>query len=121
MRKQKLVTRWYVIEWPETSDKSYSGDNRLVSSESSYRRRRSAPRCRLALARRWRSFQAYGCSPFKRARELGLNRRETGLSLSVAGVWDLREVDPSKILLLHEAIRDDKTANNGGTLMFLVR
>src|SRR3989344_1331626 len=121
MRKQKLVTRPHFIERWETTAKSYPGDNRLVLSESSYRRQRSAPRCRLPLAPRWRRWEAYGCSPFKRARELGLNRRETGLSLSVAGVWDLREVDPSKILLLHEAIRDDKTANNGGTLMFLVR
>ena len=29
------------------TNKSYLGDNRLVTTESSYRRRRSAPRCRL--------------------------------------------------------------------------
>ena len=29
------------------TDKSYPGDNRLVTPESSYRRRGSAPRCRL--------------------------------------------------------------------------
>ena len=32
-------------------------------------------RCRLALAPRWRRWEAYGCSPFKRARELGSNRQ----------------------------------------------
>src|SRR3989344_7407658 len=101
MRKQNLVTRQSFVERLETSDKSYSGDNRLVWSESSYRRPSSAPRCRLILARGWRRSQAYGCSPFKRIRELGSNRRETGWSLPVA-VADannvhtyLREVDPS--------------------------
>jgi len=57
---------------PETSDKSYPGDNRLVRFKSSYRRPRSAPRCRLTLSWRWRSFQGFGCSPIKRVRELGL-------------------------------------------------
>ena len=33
------------------TDKSYSRDNRLVPPKSSYRRRSSAPRCRLTLAR----------------------------------------------------------------------
>ena len=87
-----------------------------MRSESPYRRSRSAPRCRLALARGWRSSQAFGCSPIKRARELGSNRRETGWSLSAAGVKHLREVDPSKILLLPEVIPDDNSANNGGIL-----
>ena len=41
---------------------------------------------RLALARGCRSSQAFGCSPIKRARELGSDRRETGRSLSAAGV-----------------------------------
>ena len=36
------------------TDKSYSGDNRLVSPKSSYRRRSSAPRCRLILSWGWR-------------------------------------------------------------------
>ena len=58
-------------------------------------------RCRLALARGWRSSQAFVCSPIKRARELGSNRRETGWSLPVTGAdlkkiyTYLREVDPS--------------------------
>ena len=43
-------------------------------------------RCRLILSWRWRSFQGFGCSPIKKVRELGSNRRETGWSLSTAGV-----------------------------------
>ena len=70
----------------EITDKSYSGDNRLVESESPYRRLRSAPRCRLTTSRGWRRSQGYGCSPFKVVRELGSNRRETGWSLSTVGV-----------------------------------
>ena len=58
------------------TDKSYSRDNRLVPPKSSYRRRSSAPRCRLTLARRWRSCQAFGCSPIKKVRELGSDRTE---------------------------------------------
>src|SRR3990167_4955236 len=75
MRKQNLVTRRFFIGRPETTDKSYPGDNRLVLPESSYRRQGSAPRCRLALARGWRRSQAFGCSPIKRARELGSDRQ----------------------------------------------
>src|SRR3989339_756666 len=56
------------------TDKSYSRDNRLVPPKSSYRRRSSAPRCRLTLARWWRSYQAFGCSPIKKVRELGSDR-----------------------------------------------
>src|SRR3989338_9628179 len=95
MRKQNLVTRQSFVERLETSDKSYSGDNRLVWSESSYRRPSSAPRCRLILAPRWRRWEAYGCSPFKRIRELGSNRQETGWSLSAAGERRRRVVVPS--------------------------
>ena len=58
------------------TDKSYSRDNRLVPPKSSYRRRSSAPRCRLTLARRWRSCQAFGCSPIKKVRELGSDRED---------------------------------------------
>ena len=36
------------------SDKSYPGDNRLVTPKSSYRRRGSAPRCRLITSWGWR-------------------------------------------------------------------
>ena len=56
------------------SDKSYSGDNRLVPPKSPYRRRSSAPRCRLILSWGWRRSQGYGCSPFKKIRELGSDR-----------------------------------------------
>ena len=85
VRKQKLVTRRlyscnllyeFLIERPETPDKSYSGDNRLVLSERPQRRQCSAPRCRLALARGCRSSQAFGCSPIKILRELGSDRFE---------------------------------------------
>ena len=58
------------------TDKSYSGDNRLVLPKSPNRRQCSAPRCRLISSRGWRSSQGYGCSPFKEVRELGSNRRE---------------------------------------------
>ncbi len=46
-------------------------------------------RCRLILSWRWRSFQGFGCSPIKKIRELGSDRRETGQSLSTAGVLNL--------------------------------
>ena len=57
------------------TDRSYHGDNRLVPPKSSYRRRCSAPRCRLILSWWWRSYQGFGCSPIKKIRELGSNRR----------------------------------------------
>ena len=47
--------------------------------------------------------------------------RETGWSLSAAGVWYLREVDPSKKLLLYGEIRNDNVAHNGEVFIsFLV-
>jgi hypothetical protein len=67
------------------TDKSYPGDNRLVASESSYRRCGSAPRCRLIASWRGSTFQGLGCSPIKAVRELGSERRETVRSLSGAG------------------------------------
>jgi len=51
-------------------------------SESSYRRDRLAPRCRLITSWSWSSFQGFGCSPIKVVRELGSERRETVRSLS---------------------------------------
>ena len=72
------------------SDKSYSGDNRLVPPKSPYRRRSSAPRCRLILSWGWRRSQGFGCSPIKVVRELGSERRETVRSLSAVGVGSLR-------------------------------
>ena len=88
MRKQNLVTLRFFIERPVTSDKSYPGDNRLVGPESSYRRSGSAPRCRLILARGWRRSQAFGCSPIKRIRELGLNRQLNLLLLTSLAASD---------------------------------
>ena len=60
--------------WGRLSDKSYSRDNRLVPPKSSYRRRSSAPRCRLTLSWWWRSCQGFSCSLIKKVRELGSNR-----------------------------------------------
>ena len=78
-----------------STDKSYPGDNRLISPKSPYRRGGLAPRCRLVASWRWRSFQGLGCSPIKAVRELGSERRETVRSLSIAGVRDLKGAAPS--------------------------
>src|SRR5690606_40518590 len=78
-----------------SKDKRYSGDNRLISPKSSYRRGGLAPRCRLVTSWGWRRSQGFGCSPIKVARELGSERRETVRSLSVAGVGSLRGPDLS--------------------------
>src|SRR5690606_1042693 len=72
-----------------SKDKRYSGDNRLISPKSSYRRGGLAPRCRLVTSWGRRRSQGLGCSPIKVARELGSERRATGRSLSVAGVGSL--------------------------------
>jgi len=56
-----------------------------MAPESSYRRGRLAPRCRLITSWLWRGFQGFVCSPIKVVRELGLERRETVRSLSAAG------------------------------------
>ena len=77
-RTEFILVRGLFIERPKTTDKSYPGDNRLVRSESSYRRPRSAPRCRLATSRRWKRCQGVGCSPIKVARELGSDRQFGG-------------------------------------------
>ena len=98
------------------SDKSYSGDNRLVPPKSPNRRRSSAPRCRLNLSWGWRRSQGFGCSPIKKLRELGSNRRETGWSPICCRRWFLRRFVSSKCLLLQKVISDDNMANNGGIL-----
>ena len=72
------------------TDKSYPGDNRVVAPESPYRRRGSLPRCRISTSWGCSRTQGYGCSPFKVARELGSERRETVRFLSTVGVGDLR-------------------------------
>ena len=81
-----------VCEWKchRSTDKSYPGDNRLISPKSSHRRGGLAPRCRLVTSWGWSRFQGFGCSPIKVARELGSERRETVRSLSVVGAGSLR-------------------------------
>jgi len=63
--------------------------------ESSYRRNRLAPRCRLIASWSWKRFQGLGCSPIKAVRELGLERRETVRSLSTINAGRLRGAYPS--------------------------
>ena len=86
-----------VREWNcrRSTDKSYLGDNRLISPKSSHRRGGLAPRCRLVASWGWRKSQGLGCSPIKASRELGSERRETVRSLSVVGVGNLKGVVPS--------------------------
>ena len=86
-----------VREWNcrRSTDKSYLGDNRLISPKSSHRRSGLAPRCRLIASWGCSRSQGLGCSPIKAARELGSERRETVRSLSVAGVGNLRGSAPS--------------------------
>ena len=81
-----------VCEWKcrRSTDKSYPGDNRLISPKSPHRRGGLAPRCRLIASWGCSRSQGLGCSPIKAVRELGSERRETVRSLSVVGVGDLR-------------------------------
>ena len=81
-----------VCEWKcrRSTDKSYPGDNRLISPKSPHRRGGLAPRCRLIASWGCSRSQGLGCSPIKAVRELGSERRETVRSLSVAGVGNLR-------------------------------
>src|SRR5699024_6494734 len=73
-----------------STDKSYPGDNRLISPKSSHRRGGLAPRCRLIASWGCSRSQGLGCSPIKAVRELGSERRETVRSLSVVGAGSLR-------------------------------
>ena len=81
-----------VCEWKcrRSTDKSYPGDNRLITPKSSHRRSGLAPRCRLIASWSCSRFQGLGCSPIKAVRELGSERRETVRSLSVVGAGNLR-------------------------------
>ena len=81
-----------VCEWKcrRSTDKSYPGDNRLITPKSSHRRSGLAPRCRLIASWSCSRFQGLGCSPIKAVRELGSERRETVRSLSVAGARYLK-------------------------------
>ena len=76
-------------ECHRSTDKSYPGDNRLITPKSSHRRSGLAPRCRLIASWGCSRSQGLGCSPIKAVRELGSERRETVRSLSVVGVGNL--------------------------------
>ena len=86
-----------VCKWKcrRSTDKSYPGDNRLISPKSSHRRGGLAPRCRLVTSWGCSRSQGFGCSPIKVVRELGSERRETVRSLSAVVVRDLRRFAPS--------------------------
>src|SRR2546428_9245009 len=101
LSKISLLSPEYLLSverWPfhsEPPDQRYSGDNRLILPKSSHRRQGLAPRCRLIASWGWSRSQGLGCSPIKAVRELGLERRETVRSLSVAGVGGLTGAAPS--------------------------
>ena len=86
---------WPRMEGHHSTDKRYSGDNRLIPSKSSHRRRCLAPRCRLITSWGWSRSQGFGCSPIKVVRELGSERRETVRFLSVGASEKLKEPDLS--------------------------
>src|SRR5699024_332609 len=65
-----------------STDKSYPGDNRLISPKSSHRRGGLAPRCRLIASWGCSRSQGLGCSPIKAVRELGSERRETAAMMT---------------------------------------
>ena len=94
-RLRYMVTPHGQLVLVRSTDKRYSGDNRLIPPKSSYRRRCLAPRCRLITSWGCSRSQGYGCSPFKVVRELGLERRETVRSLSAVGVGYLRRAASS--------------------------
>ena len=79
-----------VLSGHRSTDKSYPGDNRLITPKSSHRRSGLAPRCRLIASWGCSRSQGLGCSPIKAVRELGSERRETVRSLSGVGVGYLR-------------------------------
>jgi hypothetical protein len=74
-----------------STDKRYSGDNRLMVPQRRHRRNRLAPRCRLTPSRGCRRSQGLDCSSIKGVRELGLDRRESGWPLSTAAGGALGE------------------------------
>src|SRR5699024_6343093 len=77
-----------------STDKSYPGDNRLISPKSSHRRGGLAPRCRLIASWGCSRSKGLGCWPIRAVRELGSERRETVRSLSVVGVWEFERSCP---------------------------
>src|ERR1700756_4544538 len=85
-----------------TSIKRHHLDNRdegivcaARNCRASHRRQGLAPRCRLVASWGWSRSQGLGCSPIKAVRELGLERRETVRSLSVADEGGLTGAAPS--------------------------
>ena len=89
-KKWGLVIGGSKWECHRSTDKSYPGDNRLITPKSSHRRSGLAPRCRLIASWGCSRSQGLGCSPIKAVRELGSERRETVRSLSGVGVGYLR-------------------------------
>ena len=77
-------------ECHRSTDKSYPGDNRLITPKSSHRRSGLAPRCRLIASCTEVGPRGWSHSPIKAVRELGSERRETVRSLSGVGVRYLR-------------------------------
>ena len=82
-----VVRKW---DCHRSTDKSYPGDNRLITPKSSHRRSGLAPRCRLIASWGCSRSQGLGCSPIKAVRELGSERRETVRSLSGVGAGYLK-------------------------------
>ena len=97
MKTKVGVSDPVVCEWKchRSTDKSYPGDNRLISPKSPHRRGGLAPRCRLIASWGCIRSQGFGCSPIKAVRELGSERRETVRSLSVVGAGYLMGAVPS--------------------------
>src|SRR5699024_9313816 len=73
-----------------STDKSYPGDNRLISPKSSHRRRGLVPRCRLIASWGCSRYKGLCCSPIKAVHELGSERCEIVRSIYVVGVGSLR-------------------------------
>ena len=96
-----------------STNNRYSGDNRLIALESSYRQRGLAPRCRLILSWGCIRSQGSGCSPVKRVRELGSERRETVRSLSDVGVRIFEEE--------FSTVREDLEKRTSGVTVVLPR
>ena len=66
--------------------KKYPRDNRVMTSQSSYRSCRLPPRCWLNLSTRCSSWERFVCSSIKKLRELSSERRETARLLSFTNV-----------------------------------
>ena len=85
-RNSGLANLCAFLDGGQRWQKSYSGDNRVVAPESSYRRRGLLHRCRLFLSWACRSAQGCGCSPIKRDREMGSERCEAVCLISTGNV-----------------------------------